>query len=403
MTLEFYLGDFYRSLRLMNLCFALVYSSFALADPPRVNDKEHSFELVGPPLNSMKDFEDHKSRANLVQAPLDHDTNRQNADQGIGHFIKEIPKSKGSRHVESQGSKTSSLLPPALKLVNQRFHEALKEPVLSERSKLGPAIFFEHNQLKLVRDGQVVAEESAAPTALYHQVKAFSHMCMTAGIKLWTLRGQEKQSLWAKKYLQEVIAAQDSVQSLNQPTPIAARQIALSAITSALLEEALVQEISFTRLKSYLQDIKPLILENFKIAARDHINQLDHAFDRLKERLSKEDRAHLYAFTYGPRGPRGDNLITQYLAFLVGQDQLIEGERVLYAEGLSSAKETFDLVAKYNIEQALGVMFFNDSMALQRDVLADSARHILRNRPRSKLSESPSSRLLKEFGFLVGD
>lgn len=302
-------------------------------------------------------------------------------------------------YAEKQGPPTNAQKPtldPALTKVNRSFHLALKEEFEREREALGPAIFFEKNILKLVKNGQIIAEEKASPTITYHQVKAYSHMCMTVVIKLLTVQDENKRRIWASEFIKDVDVAQSVASTLGLSPELTARQIALSSLTFNLLKEAQGTAFTSKNMNAYIKDIKPLVISNFKVAAADHISQLDLAAEKLMKHLKPGERERLQSFTYGSRSPRADNLITQYLAYLMGERSLAESERVVYAEGISGQKKVFDLIAKYNLELALGIVLFNDANRLQRDVLADSTREILIKRAPNKLTEPASQRLLKD-------
>ena len=348
--------------------------------------------VTASPSLSLKAFADDPRELNLTPKEV---SSSFVGPQRPKRAAESAPVNKEERGDSVTKRAESRSLPAALTLVNRRFLESLREPIAHERSTLGPAIFFERNVLKLVKGGEVIASAKAAPTIFFHQVKAYSHMCMTVAVKLWRLREVTHQRQWASEYIVEVDAAQQAVKTLGLSTSVAARQITLSALTHAILDEASEKKISSGRLQAYINSVKPLILKNFDDAAQDHIDQLDRAFKELSSVLTEEELGQLQAFTYGPRGPRSGNLIVQYLAHLMGQEELVEGARVVYAEAVSEAEATFNLMSKFNIEQALGVIFFEDPMGLQRDVLADSARRILSARPRKRLTSLPSERLLK--------
>ena len=301
---------------------------------------------------------------------------------------------KPEQHKPEQ--KKSEALDPILKKVNLRFHQVLKAEFEHEKATLGPALFFENNILKLIRNGQVVAEAKAAPTVKYHQVKAYSHMCMAAAIKLLSISNDKERAQWAKTFSVEVEEAQKLSSKLDLSDEVKARQLALSSLTYALLDSVQTPNFSADLVFKFIKQVRPLIIKNFEFSAADHITQLDLAVKQVFEHLLPGEKEKLHAFTYGPRGPRSGNLIVQYLAHLLGQNSFIESERVIYGEGLNNQESAVNLVSKHNLELALGQLLFEDSLKLQKDVLSDAAYQILSEREAQKTTKSPSERLLKD-------
>ena len=292
--------------------------------------------------------------------------------------------------------KKESSLNPTLKKISHRFHQVLDSEFELEKSKLGPALLFENNRLKLIRGSQVVAEAQAAPTVLYHQVKAYSHMCMVAAIKLLSMRKQKQRSEWASQFIIEVDQTQKLTAKLDLSSELKARQIALSALTYSLLENAQKPNFSKGMVHNYIKEVRPLIIKNFEVAAADHIAQIDRAVEQVFVHLKAGERERLYAFTYGSRGSRSGSLVVQYLAQLLGQSSFIEGKRVIYSEGSKDQESVMSLVSKHNVKLALGQLLFDDALKLQKDILSDAAYQLLSEREAYKLTESPSERVLKE-------
>ena len=290
---------------------------------------------------------------------------------------------------------TTTELPDVLLRLNLNFLSNLRREIKREQDTLGPAIFFEHDVLKLVRHGKVIAEEKAAPTIIYHQVKSYSHMCMNVVLKLMQIKNDQERIKWAKNLIKDVETAQNLASQLDFSPSLAARQIAISALTHALLVESIQYKITSERLAQYVAEVKPLIKQNFEVAAADHIAQLDRAAEKLLGLLSIDERKQLQAFTYGSKGTRAESLIVQYLAHLMGQKELTESSRVVYGEGLTSKEEVLPVMAKFNIEQALGLVFFQDSFGLQKGILSSATREILSKRDQYPLSITPGERLLQ--------
>ena len=304
-------------------------------------------------------------------------------------------KSNDSQVDEKSKTNLGTNLGPTLERISKQFQRVLAEEIDREKSLLGPILLFDQNKLKLIRGGQVVAEARAEPTLIYHQVKAYSDMCLLVAIRLSTIDDQKQRIEWASQFIKEVNEAQKLTVQLSLTSELKARQIALSALTYSLLENSQKSNFSKGLIHSYLKEVRPLIIKNFEVAAADHILQLDHAVGQLFEHLEPGERKRLHAITYGPRGTRSGNLIVQYLAQLLGQSSLTEGERVFYSENLQDQESVIDLVSKHNVELALGQLLFDDSLKLQRDILSDAAYQILSERTSNELSQSPIERLLK--------
>ena len=166
-------------------------------------------------------------------------------------------------------------LDPALMQLNDGFHQSMNSQINRVKKDLGPLLLHENHVLKLIKDGRVVAEEEAAPTLIAQQVKAYNRMCMTVVIQLLAFEDQKQQQQWAGQFIQDVDAAQSIAGQLGFPSDIAARQIAMSSLTFSLLNEAQRKVITPIRLKAYLQEVRPLMMSNARVATLDHIKQLD--------------------------------------------------------------------------------------------------------------------------------
>ena len=58
-------------------------------------------------------------------------------------------------------------------------------------------------------------QKLAEPTLLYHQVNAYSDMCLLVAIRLSTIHDQKQRIAWASKFIKEVNEAQQLTVQLS--------------------------------------------------------------------------------------------------------------------------------------------------------------------------------------------
>ena len=69
--------------------------------------------------------------------------------------------------IGSVSAETPAELSPALRSLNGRMHQALRDVVTAERQQLGPLIMFEDGEIKLYRGDQEIAGYTIVPPLAY--------------------------------------------------------------------------------------------------------------------------------------------------------------------------------------------------------------------------------------------
>jgi hypothetical protein len=284
-------------------------------------------------------------------------------------------------------------LPPALARINTQMRATLQEAIDEERRALGAVILYEGGALKLLRDGQEVAAFPAAPPPLYHQLKAVSHLAFTLTIEL-RREGREEGARrgWITHMTANTLAAREELGALNLPAPLSAHALALidESLTLLTLAEASPHAAPPREaLSAYITKARPHLDAAIYASAQAHLDALEPAGRALYALLTPQERESARAYLYGGRGARVDNLVLQYLSWLLGEGTGRESGRVVFSEGIFERAPALDALARYGAERALAEEVFGDPERLHRDVLGDATRALLKGLPpaRERLSE----------------
>ena len=129
-------------------------------------------------------------------------------------------------------------------------------------------------------------------------------------------------------------------------------------------------------LGTFASSIGPLLLKLTLHATAIHLSALDAAVEEELARMSHEEKACLQVVVTGDHQARSRSLGMQYFAKRLAQGSP-DGERVLYAEGITAEDEAVALVALQRLDREVAGAFFGDSRRLQSDVLGGAAAQLL--------------------------
>ena len=116
-----------------------------------------------------------------------------------------------------------------------------------------------------------------------------------------------------------------------------------------------------------------LQLRNADAAAALQIDRIHAIVTRWRtEELSLDDWNRMYVVVLGFKMPRDGYAQFQYFERVLGSHE--SGQRLVYAEGLTTRDAALDLLGTIVTDRGAALYFFNDVMRMDRDVLADGAK-----------------------------
>ena len=145
--------------------------------------------------------------------------------------------------------------------------------------------------------------------------------------------------------------------------------------------EARAAKPSAQRIKAYVNENLPAIWSGGRRSAALHLKVIDTQTKRLWALLSLEERATVRAHLYGGRGARVDNLVIQYLSWLFGERTGRESDRIIFSENIQDHDRALDMFAKYRLESDLAKLIFDNYTRLDRDLLGDVTRALIKEWP----------------------
>jgi hypothetical protein len=228
--------------------------------------------------------------------------------------------------------------------------------------------------------------ELAYTPDVFHILKAIAHVPVATYAELQrgsandlSAEGRERlEHLHALAQRSRAKLEQDDVRlALTDATSNDVRTTLLTSIT--LLEHAL-QGTTPRAIEQFARELGPVLLRLTHEATRLQLESLHECVERALAPLSDAERSELHVVVTGDHQARARSLGMQYFRMRLGESEHTE-ERIAYAEGVSDAKEAFDLVGTRRLDHAVAGAFFGDEKRLQRDILGDSAAALLRDRP----------------------
>ena len=174
--------------------------------------------------------------------------------------------------IGSVSAETPTELSPALRSLNGRMHQALRDVVTAERQQLGPLIMFEDGEIKLYRGDQEVAGYTIVPPLAYDQLKIIGHATFAVVIQVHRsdLSFGDRKS-WLEGFVSELQTVRTELESFELPEELEESQRALIGHTLELAKTAQHQEdIREAELRAFAQQVLPLLQDGFTHSARLH-------------------------------------------------------------------------------------------------------------------------------------
>ena len=285
--------------------------------------------------------------------------------------------------IGSVSAETPTELSPALRSLNGRMHQALRDVVTAERQQLGPLIMFEDGEIKLYRGDQEVAGYTIVPPLAYDQLKIIGHATFAVVIQVHRsdLSFGDRKA-WLEGFVSELQTVRTELESFELPEELEKSQRALIGHTLELAKTAQHQEdIREAELRAFAQQVLPLLQDGFTHSARLHVDLIHQQAEKLYALLTPEERVQLRGYFHGGRGAREGNLALQYVSWLVGERTGAESERVVFTEGVLDRDRAMVELAKFGVERQLAGLVFGDPAGLHRDVLSEATRAYLATFP----------------------
>ena len=261
------------------------------------------------------------------------------------------------------------------------FNQHMRQVYADTRSEMlaatTPVIIVGFDTVTLLHDGD--RDEQPYTPAVYHQLKATSHMVLgMVGAVLPAVDGPA-DTAWLSRLAEirdQVDTLQPHIDALDFSAAQAARQHQLLDETRAFIDDTLAGDVlDRARLGDFLRETKPLWLANMTDAAVAQLDMLHAVVSDWREAMAPEDWERLYVMVLGPRMPRAEHLQTAYFRRLLGA--YAEGERVIYAENMFDATSAHNLLGVIVIDRALSELAFGDPYRMDRDALGYAAQTYL--------------------------
>lgn len=249
--------------------------------------------------------------------------------------------------------------PPALNGVNDSFHHAY-DARRDENPRQGPPVLLVlADTITLLVDGS--RHEHSLSPELFHVIKAVVH----APVAAYAARPGLIDALRAR-----VQAARAEVDRLPMPESVRARLTAILHATQRFLDDAAPCRDTFAR------EVGPLLLESTADATHLQLDALDRAVHVLFEQLDADARAHVEVVVAGAHQARTRSLGMQYFQKLLGARA---DAQLTYAESVDDEEQALRLVRTRRLDREIATAFFGEPSRLERDVLGDAVRELLRD------------------------
>lgn len=284
--------------------------------------------------------------------------------------------------VEQSSKKQAEELPPVLQRLNQQMHLVLRGMTAHQRKDLGPLIIFEEGKMKLLKKNQEVAAFSIMPPLEYQKLKVFGHVFFATSIQLQRSElSDEDREQWSSEMLKEIDLAITEIDTMGLSAALTESQRGLLQATQALISEAKSARPNTQRLKRYINEQLPAVWHGARRSASLHLELIHSQAKQLLGLLNQDERQRVRAHLYGGRGARRDHLVIQYLSWLFGERSGRESQRIVFSENIQDHDRALDMFAKYCVESELAAFIFDDPERLDRDLLGDVTRELLKEWP----------------------
>ena len=245
-------------------------------------------------------------------------------------------------------------------------------------ARTGPVVFVEGDDLVLKR-GAERTKVRFIP-AIYHVLKAVSHVALAIDVTLATHAGEGALGDEVLKDLREYRGlfppVVDKLGTSGLDGEQRERQKAILAECAAFLDVVIERRASSpTDRIAFARRTSPLLTTNAESAARAALDSLHRQVSLWKGQLTPEEWNRLTIVVMGTQLPRKGNMAVQYFARLLGEPG--ESRRIIYAEALFDEPRALNLLATRLVDTQVGIDFFNDPIRMHRDLLADASQNYL--------------------------
>jgi hypothetical protein len=267
-------------------------------------------------------------------------------------------------------------LPPALTALNNAFRAAYADARSRVLASSGPTLIVNGDNFALLRNGQRVEANVAAP--IYDPVKTIAHIPLAIYVTLTpgggAVGGDRLGTLAGLRQLIPPAAA--SLDTVKLSATTLARQKQIVAASLAFLDDVVGQR-RFARasLLAFTRGMTPLVMQNVAEATRAQLDATHAQVSAWRRNLSPQEWDQLHVLIIGPHMPREDLVAMQYFLRLLHEPG--EGRRVVYAESLWEEPQALDLLGTHLLDGSVGEAFFGDYMRMHRDLLGDAAKQYL--------------------------
>lgn len=238
----------------------------------------------------------------------------------------------------------------------------------------GPIIFVQSEDLILFYDGKSI--KSAPPLSDYRTLTTVSHLTLTIFLLLepygeGPLSESRIDSLKTLQNLTKSMQSELSERLAENPDMVESQKRVI-AKTLSLIKQIIAQKSWSTKdLDDFLDDVKPQILQNIKLAAKFRIDHFHRQIVIWKQNISTEDWDRLHVIVSGPAMPRKNNLAVQYFSKLLGVRG--EGEKIIYAESVFQPTRAMQILGTNLLDAQIGEGYFGDPWRMHRDLLGNAA------------------------------
>jgi hypothetical protein len=245
-------------------------------------------------------------------------------------------------------------------------------------AKAGPVIIVIGDDLVL-RNGDNRKQARVIP-GTYHTLKAFAHIPMAIDVALTVHADEspldENTVHELREYRAMFPAAADAIATSGLVGEVRERQKTMVEACMRFLDSVIenrrctaADRIAFAR------RMNPMIMANTSAAARAALDSMHRQVREWRAQLTPEEWQQLSVIVTGRPFRRQDNLAVQFFARLLNLPG--EGERLIFAEGITDEPRALELLATRRVETRISVDFFNDRHQMARDLLAVSVRSYL--------------------------
>ena len=225
----------------------------------------------------------------------------------------------------------------------------------------------------------------------YQEVKVFAHASLAVYLLLFQknagqLDSQIQQDLTALK--QQVQQSATLIPSIKIPLKDKEKVTQLATMTENFLQGVLTKG-SWTTAGAdvYFQQVKSLIFDTTKIAAKLEIDALDKAINPWLAEMSPEEQKKIGIVVATAHQARAREVALQYFAYKFGHRF---GEGASLEDGLVVLENKFDensalkLLARHYLDRGAGKVMFKEPFKIQSDLLGDAAASLLSDHYLSK-------------------